>query len=308
MPDQQMDDLAEQIDRLRQRLFTAPQDAGAMLELAGLVERAGDLPQAIDLHQRALRVDPYRLEALLGLGRLWAVLGESDRARPWLTRVLEVDPDNAQARTALAGLDVAPTEAYVRTLFDQYAPRFDAELVRTLNYRAPSLVAELLERHAGSQNLAILDLGCGTGLSGMALKPFASTLDGVDLSPGMVAKARERNLYDLLATAEARRFLEMSDRNWDVIAAVDVLNYVGDLTPLLTAAARRIRANGMFVGTVEKCDAGTVLTTNRRYAHGHDHLKSAAAAATLRAVEIVEGVLRTEGGAPVPGLIFAVRR
>ncbi|HLG87939.1 MAG TPA: methyltransferase domain-containing protein [Alphaproteobacteria bacterium] len=280
----------------------------AMLELATLIEQSGDLPQAIDLHQRALRADPYRLEALLGLGRLWAVLGEPDRARPWLARALEIEPASTEARAVLAGLDRAPTEAYVRTLFDQYAPRFDAELIRTLNYRAPALVAELLGRHAAARNLAILDLGCGTGLSGMALKPFAATLDGIDLSPGMVAKAQGRNLYDLLETAEARGFLERSDRTWDVIAAVDVLNYVSDLVPLMAAAARRIGSGGLFVGTVEKCDAGTVLTAKRRYAHGRDHLEGAAAAATLRVVEIVEGVLRTEGGAPVPGLIFAFRR
>jgi predicted TPR repeat methyltransferase len=297
---------------LRERLLLAPQDTGAMWELAILLENSGDLPGAIDLYQRALRADPYRTAFLTELGRLWRELGDIERARSWFDRALSIDPDSAEAATGLASLDAAEglTEAYVRTLFDQYADRFDADLTGTLKYQAPGLVAALLARCGVVEGSAdVLDLGCGTGLSGAALKPFARTMDGVDLSPGMVAKARGRGIYDALAVGEAEAFLAGAARSWDIVAAVDMLNYIGDLEPIFRAAAARLRPGGLFAGTVEKrVEGGQALSEKRRYRHGADHVQVALDAAGLGLLELSEAVLRQEGGVPVVGLVFAARR
>jgi predicted TPR repeat methyltransferase len=283
-----------------------------MCDLAVLLGAAGDLPGAIDLYQRALRVDPYDTDVLVRLGRLWNWLGDLERARSWFTRALSIDPDCADAAAGLADLSDPGTlsPAYIRTLFDQYAERFDEDLTSTLAYRAPQEVAAMAGRCGIAPGAAdILDLGCGTGLSGLALRPFAARLDGVDLSPLMVAKAEGRRLYDHLAVAEAQAYLDRSDRDWDVIAAVDMLNYVGALTPIFVSAAARIRPSGWLIGTVEKrIEGGTVLTDKRRHTHGEDHLRDALAAAQLTVVEIADATLRQEGGQPVAGLIFAARR
>lgn len=305
-------DARSEIERLRERLLLDPRDTRTMRALAGLLEAADDLPGAIDLYQRALRVDPYQLDVLVSLGRLWSVLGDAVRARSWFDRALAVDPDCAEAETGLAALDNPDslTPAYVRTLFDQYADRFDADLIGTLKYRAPDHVAALLARCGiGMASADLLDLGCGTGLSGLALKPFARVMDGVDLSPGMVAKARARAIYDDLAVDEAEAFLNGSGKSWDVIVAVDMLNYIGDLTPIFRAAAARLRPGGLLAGTVEKREeGGQALTEKRRYRHGADRLRAAIEAAGLSFVEMSEADLRQEGGLPVAGLIFAARR
>jgi predicted TPR repeat methyltransferase len=298
-------------DRLRERLFLAPHDTAAMKSLAALREASGDLPGAIDLNQRAVRADPYNAETLLSLARLWAALGEPDRAAPWLKRAQEIDPDSADAALLSAAIATGPelTPLYIRTLFDQYAGRFDAELTVTLNYRAPQAVAAILGDYAppGGQG-DILDLGCGTGLSGQALRPFARTLDGVDLSPGMVAKAREKAIYDRLDIAEAQAFLASQGTSWDVIAAVDMLNYIGDLTAIFAAAAARLNPEGLLTGTVEKGMQGEVtLTDKRRHTHGLDHLITAADNAGLRMLKTQDTTLRSEGGVPVPGLVFIAR-
>jgi predicted TPR repeat methyltransferase len=299
-------------ESLRERLLLAPQDTGAMQHLAILLENSGDLPGAIDLYQRALRVDPYHVGLVLELGRLWRVLGDTERARSWFARALSIDPDCAAAGEGLASLGEgdALTPAYIRALFDQYADRFDADLLGTLKYQAPDLVAALLVRCCVAENSAdLLDLGCGTGLSGLALKPFARGLDGVDLSPGMVAKARARDIYDDLAVDEAAAFLAQADKSWDVIAAVDMLNYIGELTPIFRAAAARLRPGGLLAGTVEKrIEGGQALSEKRRYRHGADHLRAAIDAAGLALIELSEADLRQEGGVPVAGLIFAARR
>lgn len=283
-----------------------------MWELAILLEDSGDLPGAVDLYQRALRVDPYRVAFLTELGRLWRELGDVERARSWFSRALSIDPDSEEAAGGLKSLDEAGglTQAYIRTLFDQYADRFDADLTGTLKYQAPALVAALLARSGVAEGRAdLLDLGCGTGLSGAALKPFARTLDGVDLSPGMVAKARGRGIYDLLAVGEAEASLADGGKSWDVIAAVDMLNYIGDLGPIFRAAATRLKPGGLFAGTVEKRgEGGQALSEKRRYRHGEDHVRAALDAAGLALVELSEEALRQEGGVPVAGLVFVARR
>jgi len=268
------------------------------------------LPGAIDLLQRTLRVDPYRISALLDLGRLWNHLGDIERARSWFTRALSIDPDCTEAEEGLTTLNDALTPAYIRTLFDQYADRFDDDLTRTLKYQAPGLVGDLLIRcGAGAHSADILDLGCGTGLSGVALLPFARSLHGVDLSPGMVAKARARGIYGELSVNEAEAYLIGSGKAWDIVAAIDVLNYIGDLTPIFRAAAARLRPGGLLAGTVEKRnEGGQAMSDKRRYRHGADHVRAAADAAGLSVVELSEGALRQEGGVPVAGLIFAARR
>jgi len=301
----------DNVASLRDRLLLAPQDTGAMVDLARLLEAAGDHPAGIDLYQRALRVDPYQIAIILALARAWSTLGDTGRARSWFARALAIDPDCAEAAGAISGLADADqlTPAYIRTLFDQYAPRFDDDLTGTLHYRAPQLVAAAIVRQGLAVRSAdILDLGCGTGLSGSALLPFARRLDGVDLSPRMVEQARKRGIYDTLAVGDAQEFLSAANRTWDLIAAVDMLNYLGDLMPVLAAAAACLNPGGLLAGTVEKGEGGVVLTAKRRYVHGADHLHASLAAAGLTLLDMTEAELRIEGGEPVAGLVFVAGR
>ena len=106
---------------------------------------------------------------------------------------------------ACSGRDVPAraSDAFVEKTFDSFAASFDSKLA-SLAYRAPALVAEMLA-HCGvnaSRSLDVLDAGCGTGLCGPFLAPYARRLVGVDLSQGMLAKARARNAYDELAKSE----------------------------------------------------------------------------------------------------------
>ncbi|GIL37897.1 class I SAM-dependent DNA methyltransferase [Roseiterribacter gracilis] len=306
-----MRDSPQEIQYWRDRLLLDPRDLGAMLRLAGLAQEGGDLAGAIEYAQRALRVDPEQKEALFRLGELWAQLGDSVRAAERFERLLAIDPeDRFGARDALAALPEAgtPTEAYVRILFDQYASKFDTAIA-ALDYRAPQLVASLALRALGAprSDLDLLDLGCGTGLSGVALHPWARRIDGVDLSPAMIEAARARRLYDRLAVDDVQRFLETSDARWDVIAAVDTLNYLGPLTPIFTAIAAH---TDRFLGTVERADdeMAVVLRATRRYAHGQRALEQAASAAGWRLTACESAVLRTEATVGVTGFVFSLER
>jgi len=95
----------------------------------------------------------------------------------------------------------------VAALFDSYAGEYDQHLTSTLQYRvtAGAVCAAGGQVPAGS-GLDVLDLGCGTALSGAALRGLARQLTGIDLSPRMLARARERGLYDRLMKATSSRF------------------------------------------------------------------------------------------------------
>ena len=113
--------------------------------------------------------------------------------RDWLAR----EPGNPYAQHHLAASLGEPPErasdAYVEQVFDKFAANFDSHLA-TLQYRAPELVAEALRASlpAPAAQYDIADLGCGTGLCGPLLRPWARSLVGCDLSAAMLERAAPR--------------------------------------------------------------------------------------------------------------------
>ena len=221
-----------------------------------------------------------------------------------------------QARFLLAALgeDPAPDRApaaYVRELFDRYAPRFDAHLVEELQYRTPDALAALLRQAgvAADGSHAVLDLGCGTGLSGRALKPFAWRLEGVDLSPRMLEQAGRTGLYDALHEADLLGFLPGQTRAFGLVAAADVLNYLGDLRPALSGIAGALSEGGVAGFSLELgAVAPYALGEGMRYRHHPDHALALLAEAGLRPMARQEAVLRREKGEPVAGLLLVAGR
>ena len=211
---------------------------------------------------------PKHPEARRLLALAHYTLGEVDEAIAVFEEWLREEPDDPIARHMLAacsGRDVPAraSDAFVEKTFDSFAASFDAKLA-SLAYRAPALVAEMLA-HAGvdaSRSLDVLDAGCGTGLCGPLVAPYARRLVGVDLSEGMLARARARNVYDELAKGELTAYLRDSPGSFDVIVSADTLVYFGSLEAVAAAAASALRPGGVLVFTVEELsdaasDAGT---------------------------------------------------
>ena len=203
----------------------------------------GDWSAAAELFEQALERAPNWAAAWFALGEAREKLGDLDAAAQAFRMSLVADPADAQgamARLALIGRGDAPgalPQAYVARLFDDYAPRFDKHLIKNLGYRAPALIAEALSAVAPGRRFAsALDLGCGTGLMGEALQGRIGHLTGVDLSAAMIAKARERGVYDRLVVGDAAAMLGREPPGaFDLIVAADALVYIGDLAPLFAA-------------------------------------------------------------------------
>ncbi|WP_426956239.1 methyltransferase domain-containing protein [Muricoccus radiodurans] len=277
--------VGEALPHLREAAALTPEDAEALLALAHGLREAGDVPASTGAARRAL-----------------AAAGDG--------------PVAAQARFLLAalGAEAAPDRApaaYVRDLFDAYAPRFEADLTGRLEYRTPAVLAALLGRAGVSADAAldVLDLGCGTGLSGVALRPWARRLTGLDLSPRMLAEAARHGIYDALEEADLTEYLPAHPAAFDVIAAADVLNYLGDLRPALAGIAAALRPGGHAAFSLETGDtAPYALGEGLRYRHHPGHVLDLSTGLGLRPIAREETILRRERGADVAGTLLVLRR
>lgn len=272
---------------------------------------------AIGHLQEAVRLRPDYREAWINLGEQCYVAGRDADAVAAIDRALALDPDNGglrHLRDAIAGVQTerAPDD-YIRGFFDRFAHDFDRRLVEDLEYRTPQRMAEFLAPWLAEnpRKLRIEDLGCGTGLSGLVLKPYAAHLAGVDLSGQMLAKARERNLYDALAEAEIAAYLDGKPAGeCDLAAAMDVFVYVGNLDEIFRAVARALAPGGLFAFSVERLDGegDFRLARSGRYAHSSAYLQALAAKHGLAQWKLDEAVIRKESGAPVHGILAAFRK
>jgi predicted TPR repeat methyltransferase len=200
--------------------------------------------------------------------------------------------------------------AGVAKLFDGYAERFDEHLEVKLGYRVPSMIASAIAETKPEQPLHVLDLGCGTGLCGAALRPLARWLHGVDLSAAMIEKARERGGYDELTCGDMLDVLRAAPgrQQYDLITAADVLIYTGDLAPILETVADSLRPRGMFAFSVEAGGGDRYhLQATRRYAHSRPYLEHLARifGFTVERFDVI--TVRMEAGTPVPGYLVVLR-
>lgn len=269
--------------------------AEAALELYARV--AGPLAEDLETVARegfSILVAFQRLEAARALGAWLEARNPTDVIRAHELRVL-ADPD----------IDRAPP-AYVEALFDDFAERFDRQLVDMLNYQAPQLLSDLVSRQRG-QFERVLDLGCGTGLAAPHLRPFGGRLTGVDLSTAMLAKAAERGDYDALVHSEAVAFLEAHPESFDLIVAADVLIYFGDLTPVFAAAASAMAPSGLLAISTELGERGWRLLPSARYAHGDNYIHKTASP-WFQVVERQEIPLRREATGVTTGCLYVLKR
>lgn len=283
---------------------------------ADMLFESGDHAAAADLMRQALEIVPQWAAGLFRLGEMEAAAGEHDAAARAWNRVLELDPADrfgAALKLAAAGHAKAPhtpPTAYVETLFDAYAPTFEAALVERLDYRVPELLANAIHAAApGRQFRSVLDLGCGTGLMGTHIRAAADYLAGTDLSDAMLQKAAEKHVYDSLAKGDVNE-LDAASNSADLVIAADVFVYVGDLDQAFANVARVLVRDGLFAFSVEH-DAGDrdepALQSSLRYTHSEAYVRRLLAEHALVPVSIQREQIRLDRGEALQGLIAVAK-
>ena len=267
-----------------------------------------DHAAAADLFAQTLEIAPGFAPAAFALGQSLEALGDGPGAALAFFKSLALDPaDQLGATLHLARLRAAPMPAsappaYVRELFDAYAAKFDAHLVKALGYNAPAVLAQLVEDPEGGVFASVLDLGCGTGLAGEVFRPRSTHLAGVDLSPQMIAAAKAKCVYDRLATGDIGPFLQTeAPASASLIIAADVFVYIGDLAEIFVRSAGVLAPGGLMAFTVQRGEAGISLGDDMRYAHSLAYIFSQAAASGLQVLKSKSISTRRDRGLPVQG-------
>jgi predicted TPR repeat methyltransferase len=335
------------IDAYRRAILLDPSHANAHSNLGVLLRAAGKPSEAEAAYRTAIRWNPEHIDAYTNLGVLLNALNRTEEAAACYCKVITLRPKHREARKLLAlahctlgevdeavkifeeWLEEDPgdpialhmlaactgrrvparaSDAFVERTFDSFAASFEAKLER-LSYRAPSLVAAMLHDSGvdPSKQLDVLDAGCGTGLCGTLVVRYARRLVGVDLSEGMLARAKEKQVYDAVVKSELTEYLRRHTETFDLIVSADTLVYFGDLKPVLAAAADALRPGGFFIFTLEhavqgEARAGYRLELHGRYSHTREYVERAILAAGLQP-SLVTADLRMESGTPVAGLV-----
>ncbi len=293
-----------------------PDDCDILHNLGCAYKAEGLIAEAVTIYEHLLTVEKNYRPGISNLAYLYHLQGEYERAGQLYRRLLDLDPENELARHMLAALEgwdvTAPPEQYVRELFDRYSGHFEQSLLEELDYQVPELLDRLLARRTERKRRfdRVLDLGCGTGLAGEKLKLFATCLDGVDLSAGMLEVAKSKGIYEQLVEAEATAYLESAaTQSWDLIVAADVLTYIGDLSPLFTAAANRLQPEGLFCCTTEQ-DNGEAwsIRPNGRYGHSRDYIVGLAEINGFRIVSAEKVNKRKEGEEWIKGMLWLLQK
>jgi predicted TPR repeat methyltransferase len=289
-------------------------------EFARDLQLRGDLAAAAEVLEQAIEVAPNFASAWFSLGEIRAELDERDAAVAAFEQACAADPDDRHgAGVWLMRLGAAPVTAlppaYVRSLFDQYAPRFDTELIQRLHYRAPTILLKaVLAVRAAERKPAFfkraIDLGCGTGLGAAAFVNNVETFIGIDLSPGMIEQARETGLYAALEVDDMTAALaRQADSTADLVLAADAMVYVGELAPVLSEVQRALASGGLLAFTVETHDGdGFIMGEGLRTAHSADYIRDAIAAAGLSLAHLAPASPRTEDKVPVRGLVVVAAK
>lgn len=144
---------------------------------------------------------------------------------------------------AVYGLDSADK---TREFYDQWSRSYDRELAEN-GYATPVRIAAALAKFISDKTMPILDIGCGTGVSGAALRAEGfTTIDGSDFSAEMLAEARKKGIYRELMQADASQPMPVEDGTYGAITAVGVFSpgHAGPET--IDAVMAKLPSGGLF--------------------------------------------------------------
>lgn len=294
-------------------------------DYARMLAESGDHAAAVELIEQALELAPAWTAGWVQLGDYCEKAGQTQKAITAYEKVTTLDAEGlfaAPLKLAVLGAAETPEQppsAYIEGLFDDYADRFETSLVEKLDYSVPQKLAELIDsaRPDGGIFDCIVDIGCGTGLLGLEIRDWAARLEGFDISANMLAKAEEKAIYDHLAQAdlslesEASGLFsdELKEGRADLVAAADVMMYLGSLETVMPLVLALLRPGGSFAFSVEDAgdEDGFVLQPSLRYAHSEGYVRSLLTSYGLETLQTRKTTIRKDAGKPLSGILFLAK-
>jgi predicted TPR repeat methyltransferase len=298
---------------LAKAIELSPDNAEFLRNFGNVYIDLEDYASAVEYFRRSIQLQPKQNEAYRNLWQMLLRQGEHELAAEVVAEWYASDPNNPIARhhylsTQMDDVPQRASDDYVRQTFDRFAASFD-QVLQGLDYQAPQRVMEAVVDRFGKpeQNLTILDAGCGTGLCGPLLKPYALKLLGVDLSSAMLNKAHGRQVYQQLIESDLVGYLSGVNQFFDLLVSADTLCYFGCLRGFLEVTHRSLSTSGILIFTLEHCLDDAVdeykLNHHGRYSHRIEYVLHLLADTHFQLICIKTVFLRNEAGQAVEGLL-----
>ena len=292
-----------------------PTNAGAYQGYGNLLVNRRN-PEGLKYLERAGQLKPDRENLQSQIGRAYLVFGKKSEAIASLRIALKQDPENMEAKYYLSIAegrlpDKKSRTEYVKEVFDGYAPRFEDHLVKALEYKIPMVAREIIERIYGNdisfENMA--DLGCGTGLSGIAFRGCAKNIVGIDLSREMLDIASDKGVYDILLQGDIIEVLDGLDKEFDFFLAADVIIYFQELDDLFAAIRKKAAPGALFVFSTERHEGNSFAVSDKtgRTAHSVNYIHSLTENFNFRIVEETRLPIRKENDIWIEGELYILK-
>ena len=273
----------------------------------------GLIPDAIDILEVLIKADPNDALLFNMTGGCYASQGKVDLAIEFYEKALILKPDYAIPQHMLNSLightSKSPPKEYVKNLFDDYAERFDESLLNQLQYKLPFLIKEIILKLDSkiTKFEKVIDLGCGTGLSGKDVRSISKNLTGIDLSENMINKARELDIYDSLIVGDIIEIMSSSTEKYDLFIALDVLVYIGDVKSIFNTVKKCCNKDALFIFSIEVQDGDNYsLLKSSRYAHSENYILNVVSG-MFRLVDSQEVKIRKEGNTWINGIVYILQ-
>ena len=285
--------LEQAISCYQQAIQVNPNHADAYNNLGNIYQGLNKTQQAINCYQQSTQVNPNHADAYNNLGNVYQGLNKTQQAincyqqvinlcdqmltsKPYDQKIYNRRQSTLHLLNGLKGVTTkkAPKE-YVQNLFNSYVMKFDHHLTVVLDYKVPEILRKLLQTKLGSNFIfdKVIDLGCGTGLSGQAFRPICRQLVGIDLSPKMIKKAQEKGVYDKIENVDINEYLENRTEKYNMFIATDLLIYVGELEKLFSNISKVAESKAIFLFSTESVQhTDYVLTNQGRFAHSENYI------------------------------------
>ena len=306
-------DFTTAVGLLKKGLTLDPKNMKGLVLLAQVYTRLQAYEKSLSILNQARILNPQHPQILFELGLIHFKQNHWEKAKIIFQALLKVDKNHSQAKYLISIISKkvqgGADPNYVRDLFDNYFLQFEDHLLNGLNYQVPNIMmGEFIIPFKKKKIFSrVLDLGCGTGLSGKPLRPYCKELWGVDISRNMLIGAKEKNIYDNLEVGEINEYLNTFPTQFDLFWASDVMVYLGELEELFLGIKRRSQKGAFFAFSTEtlySLNEKYQLLPSGRFCHSPSYILEVGEKFFSRLIKQKKAVLRTENQEKVMGDLY----
>lgn len=291
---------SEALEEYRKAVIINPLSSESSNNIGIILKDLKEYEEALALMFNAFYMEPTREEYAVNIAETLVLYGKEKpeealkAAQNWVTHA----PENVFAKHTLASLkgeNIEDSTAYSEKLFDNFASNYELVL-KKIGYTLPQSIKQLVGDIKGN----IIDLGCGSGLIGQAIKNTQNQIIGVDISQKMLDMAATKKAYSKLIKSGILEFMQTKPQA-DLIIAADVFGYLGALDNIISTL------KGYKVCfSIEELNGNEnyKISDNGRYKHNPQYIENLLTQNGFQHIKKYNTVLRKENGEDVKGLIY----